>query len=76
MSTVEFQEGGENFGSSSNNKSMLYSRFQASSDLPKLVRWLLDKGIVKTEAQANVVLLCIMGFFIIATLVVVFKYLL
>lgn len=76
MSQVEFQEGGENFGNPTPNKSVLYSRFQASSDLPRMVRWLLDKGIVKTQAQANMVLFGIMCFFIVATLVTIFKYVL
>ena len=41
------------------NKSILYSRFEARSEVPKMVAWLMKLGIVKSAASANYVLIAV-----------------
>ena len=50
MSEVEFDN-------SESQSKMLYSKWQASNEQPMMVRWLINKGIVKNAAQANMILL-------------------
>jgi hypothetical protein len=45
------------FNEESNQNRVLYGRFAQSSQAPKLVTWLLKIGIVKSESQANYVLI-------------------
>jgi hypothetical protein len=65
MNDVEFE--GEN--SNTQNRRILYSRFQASNVEPKIVSFLISKKIVKTEAQANLVLIGIVAIFIVVSIV-------
>ena len=53
--------------------SVLYSRFQASNQQPTLVRWILASGLVKTQSQANAVLLVIMCTAFILTGIVIYR---
>jgi len=54
MPNVEFEEGG---GEGLGEKKILYSRFQPSNNVPTLVRLILKAGIVKTQQQADFLLL-------------------
>ena len=44
------------FNEEQQKASILYARFQSSSKPPTLVEWLLKKGIVKNQSQANAIL--------------------
>ncbi len=66
MSEIEFDN-----GEFSQSPHILYSRFQASSDKPKVVNWLLKTRIAKTENQANYILL---GVFIILMIASIFLF--
>lgn len=61
MSQVDFNN--------ENNPSVLYSRFQSSSEAPGIVRWMMSSGVAKTREKANMFLLAIA---IIAVLVAIF----
>jgi len=50
MENVEFEN-------ELSNKRVLYGKFESSSTRPGLVSFLMKKNIVKTEGQANIILL-------------------
>ncbi len=60
--SVEFQGKDDSFMVSKSPK-ILYGSFQSGSKVPRIVRALIQAGIVKTELQANLLLI---GFFIVA----------
>ena len=65
--SVEFQEN-EDMGTSA-NKRILYSRFQSSNQVPKVIHFLIRIGLAKNENQANYILI---GFFVLAVVFSVF----
>ena len=66
MSQVEFNEEGK-------SASMLYAKFQASNEVPTLVRWLMSSGVAKSAGQANVYLIGIMLISLVTTGIVVYN---
>ncbi len=52
--SVEFQE--EQVSAA--EKHILYSRFESSNKVPKIINALIKSGVVKNERQANIFLLC------------------
>lgn len=59
--SVEFNDG-------SRPGSVLYGRFQAASEQPKMVAWLIKKGVVKSEDGANKFLMVVVALCIVASL--------
>jgi len=58
MSKIEFEE----------DKNMLYSRFEASSKVPKIIEFVVKTGIAKDANQANMVLLGIVVLIVLVSL--------
>lgn len=56
------------FNDGSRQGSVLYGRFQSASDQPKMVAWLIKKGIVKSEDGANKLLISVVVVCIIVSL--------
>jgi hypothetical protein len=71
MSNVEFDE--PDMNNTNAPKSILYGRFEPSNREPFLVRFLIKLKIAKTATQANIILLCIICVFLIATGFVIFR---
>jgi hypothetical protein len=68
MSSIDFEA--DDQGARNN---VLYSKFQSSSQKPRIVDFLIRKGIAKTESQANVILLATIVVLIVVS-IFLFRY--
>jgi hypothetical protein len=66
--SVNYEKMSVEFNDGSRQGSVLYGRFQAASDQPKMVAWLIKKGIVKSEDGANKLLIGVVFVCIAASL--------
>lgn len=71
MGSVEFNDEG-----GAGRPSLLYSKFQASNQSPKMVAWLKNHGLVKDDSQANGILLGITITAVVLTIVVIVAFVL
>ena len=71
MGSVEFNDEG-----GAGKPSLLYSKFQASNQSPRMVAWLKERGLVKDDSQANGILLGVAITAFVLMLVVIFAFVL
>lgn len=55
MVDVQFNEGLD-------GGSLLYTKLERSSERPRMVAWMMRKGIVRTDSQALGILICVIIF--------------
>lgn len=58
---VQFEDDTLQRPTDSHQPSVLYAHFQKSNDTPRIVRLILKTKIIKTEQQAQIVILIVLG---------------